>query len=64
TEEKITLPKSDVLLFVTDCGDKIFVRPSGTEPKVKLYYLANDKTKEAVDAKIAAYTDDMTALMN
>ena len=63
TEEEITLPKSDVLLFVTECGDKIFVRPSGTEPKVKLYYLANDKTKEAVDAKIAEYTKDMTALM-
>ena len=64
TQEEIKLPKSDVLLFVTECGDKIFVRPSGTEPKVKLYYLANDKTKEAVDAKIAAYTKDMTALMN
>jgi phosphoglucomutase len=63
TQEEIKLPKSDVLLFVTECGDKIFVRPSGTEPKVKLYYLANDKTKEAVDAKIAAYTADMTALM-
>lgn len=64
TQEEIKLPKSDVLLFVTECGDKIFVRPSGTEPKVKLYYLANDKTKEAVDKKIAAYTKDMTALMN
>ena len=63
TEEKIQLPKSDVLLFVTECGDKIFVRPSGTEPKVKLYYLANDKTKDAVDTKIAAYTEDMTKLM-
>ena len=63
TEEQILLPKSDVLLFVTECGDKIFVRPSGTEPKVKLYYLANDKTKEAVDAKIEAYKADMTALM-
>lgn len=64
TQEEIKLPKSDVLLFVTECGDKIFVRPSGTEPKVKLYYLANDKTKEAVDKKIAEYTEDMTALMN
>ena len=63
TEEQIKLPKSDVLLFITECGDKIFVRPSGTEPKVKLYYLANAKTKEAVDAKIAAYTKDMSALM-
>lgn len=63
TEEEIKLPKSDVLLFVTECSDKIFVRPSGTEPKVKLYYLANDKTKEAVDKKIAEYTEDMTKLM-
>ena len=63
TQEEIKLPKSDVLLFVTECGDKIFVRPSGTEPKVKLYYLANDKTKDAVDKKIAAYTADMTKLM-
>ena len=63
TQEEIKLPKSDVLLFVTECGDKIFVRPSGTEPKVKLYYLANDKTKDAVEEKIAAYTKDMTALM-
>ncbi len=64
TTDTIKLPKSDVLLFTTDCGDKIFVRPSGTEPKVKLYYLANDKTRAAVDEKIAAYTKDMTALMN
>ena len=63
SEELILLPKSDVLLFTTECGDKIFVRPSGTEPKVKLYYLASDKTKDAVDAKIVAYTEDMTALM-
>ena len=63
SKELILLPKSDVLLFTTECSDKIFVRPSGTEPKVKLYYLASDKTKDAVDAKIVAYTEDMTALM-
>ncbi len=63
TTETIKLPKSNVLCYVTDCGDKIFVRPSGTEPKVKLYYLVNDKTKEATQSKIDAYTKDMTALM-
>jgi phosphomannomutase len=35
--EKITLPKSDVLLFWLKDGSKLIVRPSGTEPKIKLY---------------------------
>jgi len=34
----ITIPKSDVLQFVTEDGSKISVRPSGTEPKIKFYF--------------------------
>lgn len=63
SEEKILLPKSDVLLFITECGDKIFIRPSGTEPKVKLYYLASDSSRELVESKIDCYKKDMTAFM-
>ena len=33
----ITLPKSDVLLFWLEDGCKLVIRPSGTEPKVKIY---------------------------
>lgn len=33
----IGLPKSNVLQFLTDEGDVISVRPSGTEPKIKFY---------------------------
>ena len=33
----ITLPKSDVLQFITSEGDVISARPSGTEPKIKFY---------------------------
>jgi len=33
----ITLPKSDVLQFITVDGDVISARPSGTEPKIKFY---------------------------
>lgn len=36
-KEKIQLPKSDVLQFVTSDGDVISARPSGTEPKIKFY---------------------------
>lgn len=35
--EPITLPKSDVLLFWLEDRSKVMIRPSGTEPKVKLY---------------------------
>ncbi len=32
------MPQSNVLVFYTEAGDKIAVRPSGTEPKIKFYY--------------------------
>ncbi|KAF0130711.1 MAG: phosphomannomutase [Bacteroidetes bacterium] len=34
----IDLPKSDVLQFLTENGNKISIRPSGTEPKIKFYF--------------------------
>jgi phosphoglucomutase len=33
-------PLSDVLQFITETGDKVSVRPSGTEPKIKFYFSA------------------------
>jgi phosphoglucomutase len=35
--ENIDLPKSNVLAFSLDGGNKVIVRPSGTEPKIKAY---------------------------
>ncbi len=37
-EEKITIPKSNVLIYYTEDGSKIAIRPSGTEPKIKFYF--------------------------
>ncbi len=36
--QPITLPKSNVLQFITEDGSKISARPSGTEPKIKFYF--------------------------
>ncbi len=44
--EKIELPKSDVLSFEFENGSKAIIRPSGTEPKIKLYISAVADTKE------------------
>lgn len=35
---KLTLPASDVLTFELEGGDRVIVRPSGTEPKIKFYF--------------------------
>lgn len=49
------LPKSNVLFYTLENGDSTVIRPSGTEPKIKLYYLVSDKTKEAAEEKRNAY---------
>ena len=41
------LPKSDVLSFQLSPSDKIIVRPSGTEPKLKAYLFTNAVSEEA-----------------
>jgi phosphoglucomutase len=48
---------SNVLRFETADGTVIIVRPSGTEPKVKVYVLANGKSREECDAKIRKYEE-------
>jgi phosphoglucomutase len=61
--EEINLPKSNVLCFITECGDKIFVRPSGTEPKVKFYYLVSGDSEKASLDKIDAYKNAVSLLL-
>lgn len=38
---KLDFPKSNVLQFILENGDKISARPSGTEPKIKFYFSVN-----------------------
>ncbi|WP_088159779.1 phospho-sugar mutase [Sphingobacterium sp. G1-14] len=45
----ISLPKSDVLQFITVDGDVISARPSGTEPKIKFYCSVKESLKDTAD---------------
>ncbi|TAH11187.1 MAG: phospho-sugar mutase [Sphingobacteriia bacterium] len=49
----ISLPKSNVLQFITADGSKISARPSGTEPKIKFYFSVKTtlNSKAEFDAK-------------
>lgn len=69
--EKLNFPTtSNVLQFFTEAGDKVSVRPSGTEPKIKFYVEvredlpSNDKYEETVkkaEAKIDRVLSDLGA---
>ena len=48
--EVIDLPKSNVLAFALDGGNKVIVRPSGTEPKIKAYITAIGDSKDGAQA--------------
>ena len=49
------LSGSNVLRYEMSDGTSLIVRPSGTEPKVKVYILANGATKAECDEKVAKY---------
>ncbi len=51
-EKVIDIPKSNVLIYVTEDGTRIAARPSGTEPKVKFYISTNTTLEKAGDFKL------------
>ncbi|MFD2824038.1 phospho-sugar mutase [Lacinutrix iliipiscaria] len=64
----IDVPKSNVLIYYTEDGSKIALRPSGTEPKIKFYISVNStlsskdlfsQTEASLDQKINAIIKDL-----
>jgi len=67
-EDLLDVPKSNVLIYYTEDGSKIALRPSGTEPKIKFYISVNMplaseqafiETEVLLEAKIDAIINDM-----
>lgn len=50
TQTKFDLPKSNVLSFKAADGSKLIVRPSGTEPLIKVYITAASGGEQRIDA--------------
>ena len=47
------LPKENVLKFIWNDGSWMAVRPSGTEPKIKVYYSVQDASRENAEKRLA-----------
>ena len=54
-DSKMELSGSNVLRYEMADGTSLIVRPSGTEPKVKVYILASGKDVADVNTKVEKY---------
>ena len=64
TTEEINLPKSNVLKFILEDKSWFVVRPSGTEPKVKIYASVVGSSVEDSEAKCAEFVKSIKAILN
>ncbi len=64
----LDLPESDVLLYQLDGLDFFCVRPSGTEPKIKVYFGAYDQDAQVAKDKLASFSkaivDEVESLLD
>ncbi len=60
---QIDLPKSDVLAFGLENNATVIIRPSGTEPKIKVYYTTTGKTQEEAAAAYEKLNDDFSKIL-
>ena len=58
------LPKSNVLKYILDDGSWIAIRPSGTEPKIKIYYSVKADDPFAAEKDLNRYRSTIAILLN
>ena len=57
------LPKEDVLRFIWNDGSWMAVRPSGTEPKIKVYYSIKEQSKEKAQERFEKIRDKIHSMI-
>nr|WP_203636408.1 phospho-sugar mutase [Thermobrachium celere] len=58
-EEAIDLPKSNVIQLVLEDGSVITARPSGTEPKIKFYFMTKGETLDKAEENIKRFKEEI-----
>ena len=61
--EELTLPKSNVITFYLEDNASVVIRPSGTEPKIKLYYTTVGTSVEDAAEKQVKLSADFTKIV-
>ena len=64
TTSKINLPKSNVLKYVLEDDSWFVVRPSGTEPKMKVYLAVKGNSLEDADKQTERFKSSVMAIVN
>ena len=62
--EAIALPSSNVLKYILNDGTWFCLRPSGTEPKIKIYFGVKGTSMHEAEEKLTAVKKDVMALVN
>ena len=57
------LPKENVLKYIWTDGSWLAVRPSGTEPKIKVYYSISEKSKEKATERFNRIRDKIHSII-
>ena len=63
-KRSIDIPRSDVVKYLFSDGSWYAVRPSGTEPKLKLYIYSRGKTREATERRIEVFEREIMGRLN
>ncbi|WP_102399923.1 phospho-sugar mutase [Haloimpatiens massiliensis] len=63
-EEEIDLPKSNVLKFILEDNSCFVVRPSGTEPKIKIYLSVVGDSSENCKGKMIKFKEQVMSLID
>ncbi len=64
SEEVINLPKSNVLKYILENGSSFVVRPSGTEPKMKIYIAVKGSSLEDAQKQLEVFKGKVMDIVN
>ena len=59
----LDLPKENVLKYIFEDGSWMAVRPSGTEPKIKVYYSIVDESRDNAKARLEAIREKIKSII-